>query len=57
MKRKLMSILPRRKVYLSDVASPSPSRAARRVLTHSLHQAYNDQKAVIQKARELRQTR
>jgi len=57
MKYRITSLIPRKKVSLSDVASPKPSRAAERVINYSLHQAYEDQKALHQKARELRATR
>jgi len=57
MKHKFTALLPRKKVTLRDIASPEPSRAARRVINYSLRQAYKDQKIVKQKARALRAAR
>lgn len=50
-------LLPKKKVSLSDVASPKPSRAAKRAVDRSLRQACKDQNDVSQKAHELKATR
>lgn len=54
MERVLRTILPAKKVKLSDVASPKPSRSATRVLTGALERAHKDQEAMSRKAKELR---
>jgi hypothetical protein len=54
MKQPMKSIFKSKKVELSDVASPKPSRAATRVLNGALKRAYDDQKAVSRKAEAIR---
>ncbi len=54
MERVFRTILPTKKVQLSDVASPKPSRSATRVLTGALERAHKDQEAVTRKAEALR---
>ncbi len=43
-----------KKIKISDVVSPTPSRAASRVLEQAMKRASNDQKAVSDKAAGLR---
>lgn len=50
----MKSIFKPKKVELSDVASPKPSRAATRVLNGALKRAYDDQKAISRKAEAIR---
>ena len=54
MKKAMKSIFKPKKVELSDVASPKPSRAATRVLNGAIKRAYADQQAVSRKAELLR---
>ena len=48
MKDKIISVF-RKKVSLSDVVSPDPSKAARRAIDYSLMQAYKNQKIISEK--------
>jgi hypothetical protein len=43
-----------RKVKMSDVVSPTPSRAASKAIEQAMKRANNDQKAVSNKAADLR---
>jgi hypothetical protein len=43
-----------KKVQLSDVVSPKPSRSAERVLNGALERAHKDQEAISRKAKALR---
>ena len=52
--KKLRSLIRPKKVALSDVASPKPSRAATRVINGALKRAYADQKTISQQAQALR---
>lgn len=54
MMKHLKSIVKPKKVALSDVASPKPSRSAARVLNSALKRAYADQKTVSQRASVMR---
>jgi hypothetical protein len=54
MMKSLKSIVKPKKVALSDVASPKPSRAATRVINDALKRAYADQKSVSRQATALR---
>ena len=54
MKEAIKSILKPKKVQLSDVASPKPSRAAARALNGAMKRAYADQQSLSQKAHVLR---
>jgi hypothetical protein len=54
MKEAMKSIFKSKKVELSDVASPKPSRAATRAINGALKRAYADQRAVSRKAHALR---
>ena len=47
-------IFSKKKVTLSDVASPKPSRAASRVVRGALKRAHEDQVVVSRRAQELR---
>ncbi|MEI9913942.1 MAG: hypothetical protein WDN66_02980 [Candidatus Saccharibacteria bacterium] len=51
---KIKSIIKPKKVALSDVASPKPSRAATRAISGAIKRAYLDQKTVSQEAHSLR---
>jgi hypothetical protein len=54
MKQAIKKILAPKKVQLSDVASPKPSKAATRVLNGALKKAYQDQRAISRRAAVLR---
>jgi hypothetical protein len=43
-----------KKIKMSDVVAPTPSRAASKVLDQAMKRANNDQKALSQKAAALR---
>ena len=43
-----------KKVSLSDVAAPKPSRAATRVIDGAMKRAYQDQQKTIRRAESLR---
>ena len=54
MMKNFKSMMKPRKVALSDVASPKPSRAAARVINDALKRAYADQKTVSLQATAIR---
>jgi hypothetical protein len=51
---KISKLFGKKKVTLSDVASPNPSRAASRALNGAISRAHADQQSVSKKARTLR---
>lgn len=51
---KITKFFTKKKVTLSDVASPKPSRAASRAVKGALVRAHKDQLKVTRRARELR---
>jgi hypothetical protein len=51
---RITKIFAKKKVTLSDIAAPRPSRAADRVLKNALTRAHKDQERVSRKAQELR---
>lgn len=53
MKETIRSVFKPKKVALSDIASPKPSRAATRVLNGALKKAHKDQQMVLRKAASL----
>lgn len=54
MNKVIRKIIRPKKVELRDVASPSPSRAATRVIDGAVKQAYHDQQLTTRKAEALR---
>lgn len=50
----LKSLFKPKKVELSDIASPKPSKAATRVLNGALKRAYDEQQLVLRKAGDVR---
>ena len=54
MKNLITKLHMRKKVELRDVASPKPSRAAKRAVDSALKRAYKDQLEVTKKATLLR---
>ncbi|MGI9027945.1 MAG: hypothetical protein ACR2FM_03860 [Candidatus Saccharimonadales bacterium] len=54
MHKVIRKIIKPKKVELRDVASPTPSRAATRVLNDAVKQAYQDQQLTTRKADALR---
>jgi|GEM_PF-1556061 len=54
MKRISKLFIKNKKVSLSDVASPKPSRAATRVVKDALVRAHKDQQIISKKAQALR---
>ncbi len=54
MKEAFKSIFRAKKVQLSDIASPKPSRAAARVLNGAMKRAHADQISLSRRAQALR---
>lgn len=54
MNKALRKIIKPKKVELSDVASPTPSRAAGRALNDAIKQAYREQQATSKQAAIIR---
>ena len=50
----MKSLFKSKKVELSDVASPRPSKAATKAINGALKRAYEDQKSITRKAHALR---
>lgn len=51
---KLLLKLPAKKVEMSDLVSPKPSKKAEKVVKVALHKSYSDQQAIRQKATAIR---
>lgn len=51
---KLSLKLPSKKVPMSDLVSPTPSKRAQKVIKVALQKSYDDQKAVSKKAAAIR---
>ena len=54
MNKALKTIFKPKKVELSDVAAPKPSKAASRVLDGAVKRAYEDQESTSRKAQAIR---
>ena len=51
---KLLAKLTTRKVEMSDIVSPKPSRSASKVLKAALQKSYSDQQMIREKATTIR---